>query len=395
LNSTIVVIDDEADVLELLSFNLNRQGYTVETFDDPELALNFIKNNKTDLILSDWMMPEISGMELLATIKSSSITSSIPFVMMTCKDNEADVVEALQAGADDYIKKPFSLKELVLRLNKIFKWDNQSKFLQNENLENKLQKKHYDDIIQSIAYAKKLQLAILPSKADFLTKFPHSFVFFQPKEMVSGDFFWYNQKGDSLILAVADCTGHGVPASLMTILGNAMLQRIVVEEKERNPGKILEHLDVAIINALKQTNGAEEPKDGMDVSLVEFNLATRRGIFAGAFGKLFLAKNSDVIEISGNRYPIGGLQLEKNRKYQTHFFELEYKQQIFLTTDGFYDQFGGSKGKKFKKTPFKNLLEVLSTIPNYMQETELHRIFTEWKGINEQTDDVLVLGFNI
>ena len=395
MNPTIVVIDDELDVLELVSFNLTRQGYSFITFEEPELALDFILNNKTDLILSDWMMPEISGIDLLKKIRNNQKLTSIPFVMMTCRNLEDDVVFALQAGADDYIKKPFNLKELFLRINKILKWDSNSKFFQNENELFRAQNKHYQEIIQSISYAKKLQVAILPSKQDFLKKFPHSFIFYQPKDLVSGDFFWYSLKGNSLILVVADCTGHGVPASLMTILGNAMLQKIVNEQGERNPGNILEELDLAIINALKQTNGSDEPKDGMDVSLVEFNLESRKGIFSGAFGKLFLAKNSDVIEISGNRYPIGGLQLEKNRKYQNHPFELESKQELFLTTDGFYDQFGGSKGKKFKKTPFKNLLEVLSTISSYQQETELHKIFTEWKGINEQTDDVLVVGFNI
>jgi DNA-binding response OmpR family regulator len=120
LNPTIVVIDDELDVLELVSFNLTRQGYSVITFEEPELALDFILNNKTDLILSDWMMPEISGIDLLKKIRNNQKLTSIPFVMMTCRNQEDDVVFALQAGADDYIKKPFNLKELFLRINKIY-----------------------------------------------------------------------------------------------------------------------------------------------------------------------------------------------------------------------------------------------------------------------------------
>jgi DNA-binding response OmpR family regulator len=122
LNPTIVVIDDELDVLELVSFNLTRQGYSVITFEEPELALHFILNNKTDLILSDWMMPEISGIDLLKKIRNNQKLTSIPFVMMTCRNLEDDVVFALQAGADDYIKKPFNLKELFLRINKILNY---------------------------------------------------------------------------------------------------------------------------------------------------------------------------------------------------------------------------------------------------------------------------------
>jgi ligand-binding sensor domain-containing protein/serine phosphatase RsbU (regulator of sigma subunit) len=249
------------------------------------------------------------------------------------------------------------------------------------------------DITASIRYAKRIQDAILPPD-DFVKKhLPNSFVLFKPKDIVSGDFYWMEDKKDSVIFAAVDCTGHGVPGAFMSIVGHNLLDRVVGEQKITQPAKILDELNKSISDTLRQTDLEDNTvRDGMDIALCAFD--KKKGIleFAGAFNPLWLIRNKELIEIKANKFPIGNSKTGENNKFTNHEIILEKGDTVYIFSDGFSDQFGGPLGKKFKSSALKQLL-ISSQHLNMNQQRELlNKTIEEWRGQREQVDDILVIG---
>jgi serine phosphatase RsbU (regulator of sigma subunit)/Tfp pilus assembly protein PilF len=246
------------------------------------------------------------------------------------------------------------------------------------------------DITDSINYSKRIQEASLPPKELKFTLFPDSFVYYCPKDIVSGDFYWYAEKNGKKLIAACDCTGHGVPGALMSMIGNNLLNQIVNEKGITDPALILDQLHVEIRKALKQEEHAEN-RDGMDIALITF-LNENEAEFAGAQRPLWILRNNELSEIKGNKFSIGGLQTEESRRFAKHHVTLEKNDCLYIFTDGFVDQFGGDQGKKFMSRNFKQLLLNLCTEPMAMQELVISQTFEKWKNKREQVDDVLVIG---
>lgn len=272
----------------------------------------------------------------------------------------------------------------------------------NKVLENKVKERTKElaqknkDITSSIEYAKRIQEAILPPQELIFSNFKNSFILYKPKDIVSGDFYWFEEKGDIKILAVVDCTGHGVPGAFMSMIGHNLLNQIVSEKGIYNPGVILEELHKGVQAALKQDQHQSDNNDGMDVSIVTINTKTKECLWAGAFRTLVLIKASgDLEKIEGDKYPIGGSQLDSNRIFTTHTLHLNTNDSIYLFSDGYADQFGGEKGKKFMVKKFhQNLLSIHHLTMNE-QRQELENHFNSWKANYEQVDDVLVIGIKM
>lgn len=256
-------------------------------------------------------------------------------------------------------------------------------------------------ITDSINYAKRIQDSILPSKDDMEKCFPEHFIFFQPADIVSGDFYWLAELpssgggGARTLLAVADCTGHGVPGALMSMIGNTLLNEIVNEQKIVQPAEILEHLNEGIIHALHQESRAQA--DGMDIALCLFE--KDKLTFAGANHALYLADGKTLQKIEGDPIPIGNQfnlnDLTTERKasvFTQKTISLQKGMTVFMCTDGYYDQKGGKQGTKFMSKRFRELLENLVGYSAREQEDFLRRTFEEWKGTGQQIDDVLVVG---
>lgn len=250
------------------------------------------------------------------------------------------------------------------------------------------------DITDSIAYAKRIQDSLLPSSEKIAEAFDH-FVYYQPRDIVSGDFYWFCEKEDKYFLAVADCTGHGVPGAFMSMIGHALLNEIVNILHITDAGKILDALDDKLHKALqKSDNDYTSPSDGMDIAICVFDKKLKTVQYSGAFRPLLLLRNNQITEYKGDRFAIGGSFVE-NKKFSTHTIDLQQGDHIYLSSDGYVDQFGGDEGKKLKTKNFKELLINIHKHPLKHQENKIISTFEEWKQDYEQVDDILVIGLKI
>jgi ligand-binding sensor domain-containing protein/serine phosphatase RsbU (regulator of sigma subunit) len=271
--------------------------------------------------------------------------------------------------------------------------------INKEVIEQKTVIEHHNmEIMDSIKYAKNIQEALLPSLSEIHNLFKHCFVLYMPKDIVSGDFYWFAQNGNTRFIAAVDCTGHGVPGAFMSIVGNTLLNEIVNEKKITLPGDILLELHKGVKIALNQNAKEFERRDGMDITLCAFNSNTNELQYAGANRPLWIYRKNRGYEleiIKATKFPIGGLELEENRVYQNHIINVNEGDCLYLFSDGYADQFGGPKGKKFMLTNLQKTLLHNVEKPMEIQKENLTAAFLDWKQDAEQIDDVLVIGIKI
>ena len=249
------------------------------------------------------------------------------------------------------------------------------------------------DITDSIFYAKKIQHAILPAIPLIRRYIPESFVLYMTKDIVSGDFFWFGHFEDYSIIAAIDCTGHGVPGAFMSLIGYSALNRIVNEQKIHEPSKILEALNHGVISILHKNDS--ESKDGMDIAICKIEHNTKTVHYAGAMRPLWLVNGNDFTEIRADKIPIGTKPSDREGgiKYTTHEIKPKKGDRFYIFTDGYADQFGGEKDKKYSTSRFKTFLASLQSETMAAQEDKLRQEHLTWKGVHEQVDDILVIGF--
>jgi len=256
------------------------------------------------------------------------------------------------------------------------------------------------DITSSITYAKRIQEAILPEKSKIKQHFLDSFIINLPKDIVSGDFYWFDRIGDHVVFAVADCTGHGVPGAFMSMIGINSLTQIVNDSSVTNPARALECLDVKIKKALKQTGASHETTDGMDIAILEFSFLEKEFSesvqlnYAGAHRPLWIIRDNNLIEIEADKNSIGG-GLEKENFFTNKTFQTKEGDVLYIFTDGCIALFGGEKGKKFSTGNLKKLLLSICHLPMIEQEKIITSALHDWKGDLEQVDDILIMGFKI
>jgi serine phosphatase RsbU (regulator of sigma subunit) len=254
------------------------------------------------------------------------------------------------------------------------------------------------EIIDSINYAKRLQEAILPPLEEISEHLPDSFVLYKPKDIVAGDFYFADHKGDHFFIAAADCTGHGVPGAMVSVVCSNALNRAVIELELTDPGEILDKVTELVCGTFKKSHNAVN--DGMDISLCAFNLKTKEVKWAGANNPLWyvspLADEQEggvLSEITANKQPVG--KNDYYKPFTTHHLKLKKGDVLYLFTDGYADQFGGPKGKKFKYKQLSDLLVSIYKKPINEQYYLLNRAFENWMGTHEQVDDVCIIGIRI
>lgn len=249
------------------------------------------------------------------------------------------------------------------------------------------------DITASIRYAKRIQDAILPPD-DFVRKtLPNTFVLFKPKDIVSGDFYWMEEKNDHIVFAAVDCTGHGVPGAFMSIVGHNVLDRVVGEYNLTEPARILDELNKGISDALRQSTLEDNTvRDGMDIAMCSFNRKTGVLQFAGAYNPLWIIRKNELIEVKANKFPIGNSRMGDNQKFTNHEIQLEKGDTIYIFSDGYCDQFGGPAGKKFKASALRQLLTASQHLNMAEQKQLLDKTIEDWRGTHEQVDDILIIG---
>jgi serine phosphatase RsbU (regulator of sigma subunit)/ligand-binding sensor domain-containing protein len=251
------------------------------------------------------------------------------------------------------------------------------------------------DITDSINYAKRIQDTILPPDDNIKSLLPDSFILYLPKDILSGDFYWVDEIDDKVLIAAVDCTGHGVPGALMSIVGSNILSQSINEHRLSTPSAILDELNKGVTNTLRQKNEESEVKDGMDIVLLAIDKSKMILEFAAANNPLYHIRNGNLTEIKGNKFPIGIFIGEELKHFTNHTLELQKGDTIYLFTDGYADQFGGPLGKKFKYNQFKSTILKMQNVNMSMQRETLFNSIKNWQGENEQVDDILVIGISI
>ncbi len=309
-------------------------------------------------------------------------------------------VNATNEKASSEVDFSSEMGKRVMQVNAIPEFDESNKLesvlvvshdiTERKMIELEIQNKN-KKITESINYAKRIQNAILPNSRVISKALPESFILYKPRDVVSGDFPWFVQIKDEIFIAAVDCTGHGVPGALLSLIGYFLLNDIVRSRKITEPGKILDLLDEGVTTTLRQDEDATT-KDGMDIALCKINMVTREVEYAGAHRPLYIMKNGVMDEVKGNKFPIGGGIFKNQTNFTNTKISLEKGDSIYFSSDGFPDQFGGQEGRKFGPKKVREIIDKVHT----MAMPEAMAIFDEqwegWRGETKQTDDVLLIG---
>ena len=324
--------------------------------------------------------------ELLATVSNSKVALSTEMEFLNSNGNKhfmkVNVLPEFDANA--------TLESILMILHDITEAKIAEREIQVAN----------EKIQDSINYAKRIQNSILPKEIVLQDLFKESFMLFRPKDVVSGDFPFIVQKGDNIYFAAVDCTGHGVPGALLSLIGSLILNEILTYET-LTPALVLDTLHAAVVKTLRQGQiGSENERDGMDVCMCRLNVKTGEFMFSGAHRPLYIVRhnqkaNEDLEEVKGDKYPIGGVQYRGRENFTNFETVLQKGDKVFLCSDGYPDQFGGTDPVEPKKIGPKKIRELLVENRDLsMVETHLKLVdyFDEWKGVNKQIDDVLFIG---
>ncbi|MCU0377094.1 MAG: SpoIIE family protein phosphatase [Bacteroidales bacterium] len=393
------------------SYNLPyRSSYTVEvnyagiSLRDP---LNVVFKTKLENFDDDWTEPT-SDRSVTYRLNDGHYR----FVVEASARDNADAISS--AAFELVIQKPFTRSwwfiVLVIGFAGVVVYviillRERAHRIQREFLESELRKRTAEvyeqkeelaqknlDITESIKYAKRIQSSVLPDTARLGAVFKDAFVYFLPRDIVSGDFYWFDWiDKDRFIIVCADSTGHGVPGAFMSMIGTALLQDIVTVKKITKPSQILHELDRQIFSTLNQNQELESSNDGMDIVVCEFNIKTRHLVFASAMRPVILIIDGEQHYVRGNRSSVGGESVVE-KFFDDQEYHLREGDTVYLFTDGYPDQFGGHGSKKMKISRLRILLDEIKGLPMTEQEERIRGYFFEWKGDNEQVDDVLLMG---
>ncbi len=383
----ILCVDDEPIILNSLKQELSQHfsdTMIIEIAESGEEGLETIdffreKGREIVVIISDYIMPQMRGDEFL--IKAHHLLPNCMKILLTGQASLEGVTNAVnQTNLYRYISKPWSTKDLIMTVESAIESYKKEKELKSQNKQ----------IQSSIRYAERIQNAVLPSTNYLSNLLPNHFVFYRAKNVVSGDFYWCREKEGKTIIAVADCTGHGVPGAFMSLIGHQLLNRAVIDKKIHSPEKILENINKAI----RQVWNGERASfhEGMEMAICVIDENEGKISFAGAKRPIHFIQNNEFHYIKGDKQGIDG---KENAIYTKHEFEIEQNTQIYLCSDGYQDQFGGAENRRFMSKNLRELFQKVSENPMQEQLEEIETTFEDWKGSNKQIDDVLILGFRL
>ncbi len=382
----LLLEDSEMDAMLLVRF-LKKSGidFSYTRVWEENSYISELVNNNYDLVISDHSLPNFSGKEAFHIVKNRF--PHLPFIVVTGTMMEHTLAEITKAGVDDYI-----LKDNLLRLPSAIHQVISKKKI--ERLHYKLEKA-YKDVTDSINYAMNIQNAVFPSKSLLAELFPESFILFQPRDCVSGDFYYFERDEKITYIIVADCTGHGVPGAFLSILGIEKLKSLLITQTE--PAEILRKLNIKIKKALSHSS-TEDSSEGMDIAITAFDSENNTLKFAGANRPLWIKRKGkeELEEIKGDKKGIGHSSDHSiDKDFLTHEIKLEKGDTFYMSSDGLADQFGGPKGKKITSKKLKRFLSSMQE--KSMSEEKLHLInfLEEWQEDEEQVDDILILGVRV
>jgi transcriptional regulator with GAF, ATPase, and Fis domain len=370
--------------------------------DDMNRLASACYKNEKEIFISDFLNEYKDHVtDVIAPVQGEG-TNSIVYIPLRTQEKVVGVLTVQSYQTKAYTQYHMSLLRslaitVATAIDNAMLYENMEEKVEERTLELSEQKEIIEEknkhITDSIRYAKRIQDATLPSIGLVRSLLPDSFVLFKPKDIVSGDFYWIEQVGDNILFAVVDCTGHGVPGAFLSLIGHNSLNQIIHELGVHKPSEILFELDKIVYSTLQNNLEQTNIKDGMDMAICSLNLKTKSLEFAGAYNPLYLVRDKELSEIKGDKLAIGAGKEEN--LYNNTEMQLEKGDRIYLFSDGYADQFGGPKGKKFKYSQFKELLLNIHLKPMDEQQKLLNHFIEAWQGELEQLDDVCVIGVSV
>lgn len=252
-----------------------------------------------------------------------------------------------------------------------------------------------EELTSSLRYAQIIQSGVLPKNRHFNRLFDDFLILYKPQSYVSGDFYWIGEVGRKVLFAVGDCTGHGVPGAMLTMLAQSFLNHIILGKQHSDTSLILKEFDKKFIETFQGENDNFYSNDWIDIALCSFDKDNYELEFSGAKRKILVVNKHESKLIKGNNYPLGGWQIEKNRNFETHKIELKKGNMVYLGSDGFQDQIGGEKAKKFGSKQLHDILVDIYPLPCEKQLMILKKKFKAWRQGEQQLDDVCIMGIRI
>lgn len=388
-HASILIVDDNPKNLQVLGNLLKAEGYEVEFALGGPAALEWLSQRSFDLVLLDIMMPDLDGFEVCNEIKKKPGLKDIPVIFITANTDTESITKGFKAGGMDYITKPFIPDELLARVRSQINIHKSKQRIIAYLNEIKQKNKNIRD---SIEYALYIQKAVMnPSRLETDLK-PDNFILYQPKDIVSGDFYWYFSEDNFFILAVMDCTGHGVPGAFMSILGMTLLNEIVVRDGITKPDLIMNNLRTRLINSLGQNAENFKIKDGIEGSVILYENSTNKLYYSASFNPLILIRDNTISTLKADRMPIG--YSHRNDSFTLNSFDIAAGDKLYLFSDGITDQFGGPDKRKLMFKRFSDILQKIHYLPMQEQKKFLNDFLADWMGDFEQTDDITVAGIN-
>ncbi|MBE9469402.1 MAG: PAS domain S-box protein [Bacteroidetes bacterium] len=363
----------------------NMYGYTIdELVNEKNNIIGFDASLDINDLISVWF-----GKKQAIIYETEKVTKRAEKIWvqttLTPILDESNKVQKLIAIDSDISKIKRAEEQIQQKNDKI---ETQRDFALKQRDEISMQKQ---EIIDSIIYAKRIQTAVLPSKKRISKIIPEYFILYKPRNIVSGDFYWIQEKDNKVIIVVADCTGHGVPGAFMSLIGISFINEIVNVNNIIKPNEILDNLKTRIINSLQQTSREDSIRDGMDMSICVIDKEKNVLNFAGANNPIYIVRDDELIEVTPDKMPVS-IYKNISKPFTNHKINLTKGDLLYLFTDGYADQFGGEKAKKFKYRQFKQLFLKIKEASMFEQKLILDKEFERWSGNLEQVDDILVLG---
>ncbi|WP_282126312.1 response regulator [Marinifilum flexuosum] len=401
---TILSVDDSPINNKLIEAYF-RRDYEVISKESGQQALAWLEGNIPDVILLDIMMPIMDGIEVLERIQANDRLKEIPVIMVTAKTEMESIKATLNLGAQDYVKKPIDFTELQTKVLIAFQINEQKQEISKY--------KSYYDIHQGMIHAQRIQRSILPDAEHFRRLYPKSFIINLPKHVVGGDFYWIQQNFHKNSIGVFDCTGHGVPAAMLTVMGQMELHTLSQNGNEIQAEQIFPLLSRKFSKLLNTSADTYTQYDGMDgifcsiypqEQLIEFVGAKRSLVLIRENNSQLIVNNEDteaklsneqfsLFEIAGDRNSIG--KESEFVEFTVNKIKFSSGDRIFLYSDGITDQLGGDQQKRLKRKQFfEKLLEIQTKSIN-LQKSDIFTWLEKWKSNNEQTDDILVVGIEL
>lgn len=378
----ILLVNDELIDQKPVSEILEDAGYNIHISLNGKDMLNHLLQETFDLVVYDLMNSELSAIEILGQFRLTIPQKKTQLLFISDTMHDSICSNSINNKNIDFLYRPFGREELYRRINSRLDFHNAI----NEISEKK-------SIMESLQLAHTIQKSLLPDAEALNQAFSEHFVLDLPLKVVSGDFHWIRRMNNTVLFALADCTGHGFPAALMSVLGISLLNELTLESKLIKPNELLNKLRSRLNETLIKKGKWRNSLLGLDMIVASIDLDSGRMMFSGAYNSLYISRNGEIIEIKGDPQ---SLDLFPGAKpFGVKSFKLHPGDELYAASDGYWDQFGGRYGKKLQKKNFKSILEFLSGKSMHEQREILLETHLEWKGSHAQVDDILVIGLKI